>query len=239
VPGLSDGLEEPGSLQTHLLDGNEHITVLTAGHPVSDPAGLVGGWITTAVFPLFSRSDLVVLDTPATASHPDALALAPLCDATLLVVDPRTSRRRSCLRLLEQLRGVGANPVGVVINRSTTETWSTARRWGRRPAGPSSNTGWVPDVVAPPTPAVNGSTPSRSTVVVVTGATDSNGSSSNASSSNASSSNGSSSNASSSNGSRSNGNRRLPTNGRPPAEAEATNGVHHDRAGDGAAGTSG
>jgi receptor protein-tyrosine kinase len=162
VPGLSDGLNDPVYLKTHTLPGNERITVLTAGRPVGDPAGLVGGRIASVVFPRFASSEMVVLDTPATAQHPDALAVAPLCDATLIVIDPRTSHRRSTQRLLERLRQVGAHPVGVIVNRSDPESWRPAWRFWRR-ARTSKPTGAPP---APPTTnghASNGTPPGRRT----------------------------------------------------------------------------
>jgi Mrp family chromosome partitioning ATPase/capsular polysaccharide biosynthesis protein len=159
VPGLTDGLEDPAHLRTHRLPGEGRITVLTAGHPVTDPAGLVGGRIASVVFPHFASAELVIIDTPAAGSHPDALAIAPLCNATLLVIDPKTSRRRASQRLLERLRQVGANPVGVIVNRSDAEGWAPRWRLGRRPAAAPRTT---PAAVRVPT-TTNGGTPNGDT----------------------------------------------------------------------------
>jgi Mrp family chromosome partitioning ATPase len=60
---------------------------------------------------------MIVVDTPACALFADALAVASHCDATIVVVDLRGTRRRALRRLIEQLRQVGANPIGVVVNR--------------------------------------------------------------------------------------------------------------------------
>ncbi len=40
------------------------------------------------------------------------------CDATLLVIDARMSRRRAVRHLLDRLRQVNAKPLGVVVNRA-------------------------------------------------------------------------------------------------------------------------
>jgi Mrp family chromosome partitioning ATPase/capsular polysaccharide biosynthesis protein len=128
LPGLSDALEDPTHLRTHRPIGEDRMTVLTAGRLVNDPAGLVGRGISKVVFPRFTSAELVVIDTPALDTYPDALAIAPLCTATLLVIDPRTSRRRACRQLLARLQQVGANPVGVIVNRSDDERWAPRRR---------------------------------------------------------------------------------------------------------------
>jgi Mrp family chromosome partitioning ATPase len=48
----------------------------------------------------------------------DALALAPLVDAVLVLGDARSSDREAISRLREELEQVGATVVGAVLNRS-------------------------------------------------------------------------------------------------------------------------
>jgi succinoglycan biosynthesis transport protein ExoP len=64
------------------------------------------------------RFDFVVLDCPPALVVADALALAPLVDAVLVVGDARVSDREAVSRLREELEQVGGAIVGAVLNRS-------------------------------------------------------------------------------------------------------------------------
>ena len=63
-------------------------------------------------------AELVIVDTPAGGLFADALAIASQCDATLVVVDAQNSRRRPVRDLVESLRQVAAQPIGIVLNRT-------------------------------------------------------------------------------------------------------------------------
>jgi Mrp family chromosome partitioning ATPase len=63
-------------------------------------------------------AELVVVDTPAGGLFADALAIASQCDATIIVVDAQNSRRRPVRNLVENLRQVAAQPIGVVLNKT-------------------------------------------------------------------------------------------------------------------------
>ena len=54
--------------------------------------------------------------------HPHAPAgqVASQCDATIFVLDVKTSRRRQVRQTLEALERAGANLVGVVVNRTAS-----------------------------------------------------------------------------------------------------------------------
>jgi receptor protein-tyrosine kinase len=60
-----------------------------------------------------------VVDSPPEGLFSDALTIAAQCDAAIVVVDARGGRRRSLRRTLDQLRQVGAKPLGIVLNRSS------------------------------------------------------------------------------------------------------------------------
>jgi len=91
--------------------------VLPAGSPADDPAGLVGGGLLRKLFHDLS-AQLVIVDTPAETLFSDAMTLALQCDVTIVVIDARSTHRRAVRRLVESLRRVNANPIGVVINRT-------------------------------------------------------------------------------------------------------------------------
>lgn len=94
-------------------EGSTGVSVVAAGAAVRDPMALLTAG---TLRPLLESppAELVVVDTPTARSFPDAVAIAPACDATLLVVDPRRSRRRDLADLARQLRLVGARVAGVV-----------------------------------------------------------------------------------------------------------------------------
>jgi non-specific protein-tyrosine kinase len=62
--------------------------------------------------------DFIVLDCPPALVVADALALAPLADAVLVVADAKESDREAVSRLKEELEQVGGRIVGAVLNRS-------------------------------------------------------------------------------------------------------------------------
>lgn len=117
-PGLSEALA--GTSDTagvgHLVEG--WLRVVPAGAPVADPAGLFGGRAFREALDGMTWAELVVVDTPAGGLFADALAIASQCDATLIVVDAERSKRRAVRHLVESLRHVSAQPIGIVLNRT-------------------------------------------------------------------------------------------------------------------------
>lgn len=118
-PGLGDVLAgaELGSVLRHHPD-NHHLRLLTAGAPLRDQAGMLGASQFAEMLEGLDWAGMVVVDTPASEIFADALAIASRCDATIVVVDARGSRRRPVRAVLLQLKQVGANPIGVVLNRT-------------------------------------------------------------------------------------------------------------------------
>ncbi|HYY80508.1 MAG TPA: polysaccharide biosynthesis tyrosine autokinase [Actinomycetes bacterium] len=62
--------------------------------------------------------DFIILDCPPALVVADALALAPLADAVLVVADAKESHRDQVNRLRDELDQVGGRIVGAVLNRS-------------------------------------------------------------------------------------------------------------------------
>ncbi|HVF31410.1 MAG TPA: polysaccharide biosynthesis tyrosine autokinase [Acidimicrobiales bacterium] len=117
-PGLSEALSGASDAETagHLVQG--WLRVVTSGALVADPAGLFGGRAFREALDGMSWAELVVVDTPAGGLFADALAIASQCDATLVVVDAERSKRRPVRELVESLRHVSAQPIGIVLNRT-------------------------------------------------------------------------------------------------------------------------
>lgn len=116
-PGLSDVLRGTPLASALRADPRQaHLQILPGGSEVPDPAGLVAGQRFREVLGQLDGG-LVVVDTPACDLFADGFAIASHCDATLVVVDAKRTRRRSVRRVITQLHRVGANPIGIVLNR--------------------------------------------------------------------------------------------------------------------------
>ncbi|MGI8794816.1 MAG: polysaccharide biosynthesis tyrosine autokinase [Acidimicrobiales bacterium] len=132
APGLTEALMG-GRVPDETLNNVEGMRVLTAGSPVPDPAGLLGGQPFQEVLDTMVWAALVVVDTPAGNLFADAAAIASQCDATMIVVDVRATRRRDVRDLVNRLRQVNAQPIGVVLNR--TESTGRAAYYAQRDKG--------------------------------------------------------------------------------------------------------
>ena len=86
-----------------------------------DASGMLGARSFRHVLDALRAVRLVIVDTPPAGLFSDALAVASQCDATIFVLDVKTSRRRAVRQSVEQLERAGANLVGVVINRATVQ----------------------------------------------------------------------------------------------------------------------
>jgi Mrp family chromosome partitioning ATPase/capsular polysaccharide biosynthesis protein len=119
-PGLGD--LGPGENPVAMLQAaSEHpyLRILPAGTPSDDPAGLVSGRFRNVVDRL-ADAELIVVDTPPAGAFAEAAAIAAQCDLCVVVIDRGTTRRKTAVELVESLRRVGANPVGIVLNREAS-----------------------------------------------------------------------------------------------------------------------
>ncbi|MEZ5246660.1 MAG: AAA family ATPase [Acidimicrobiales bacterium] len=67
---------------------------------------------------LYSRYDLILIDSPPTLSTSDSRLIASQADAVVVVYDPAVSRREELQRTIDLLRSARANLIGLVANRS-------------------------------------------------------------------------------------------------------------------------
>jgi capsular exopolysaccharide synthesis family protein len=95
----------------------ENLTILSSGTPPPNPSELLGSQRMREVLAeLQSRYDLVVLDTPPVLLAPEASVLAAGADGVVLVVRAGVTQRAAAQDAAQQLRTVGANLVGSVLN---------------------------------------------------------------------------------------------------------------------------
>jgi capsular exopolysaccharide synthesis family protein len=117
ISGLNDGLRTEVNRKIPLLNYTEHLSILTAGRPDSDPMSVLAGDAVRRVLKeAANRFDFVIIDTPPVALLPDAHLLSGLVDSVLLVVE---SGRSPLPALKRALDAVGRDRVlGVVLNRA-------------------------------------------------------------------------------------------------------------------------
>lgn len=173
-PGLSEVLTATLDIAKvgHVVGG--WLRVVPGGSAVADPAGLFGGRFFRQALDGMTWAELVIVDTPAAGLFADALAIASQCDATLIVVDAQNSRRRPVRHLVENLRQVSAQPIGIVVNKTeptprpsyydTKQAKPAKPARGRKPAAPRAPAPQGPASQGPASqgPAAPPSSPSRS-----------------------------------------------------------------------------
>jgi polysaccharide biosynthesis transport protein len=128
-PGLSDALRG-GDLQSalHRVEGIPNLKLIPSGSVVNDTVGVLGGRAFRHVLDSLDTAELVVVDTPPGAVYADALAVAAQCDATLLVLDAKSTRRRAARTLIDSLERTGATLIGVVVNNAQVNRRDTYER---------------------------------------------------------------------------------------------------------------
>ena len=96
-----------------------HFDVLLAGATPPNPAELLQSHRMSELLELADGYyDLIVLDTAPIGMISDAIPLVHQVDGVLVVTRLGYSRRDRAMRLMQQLRGLSANVLGVVINGS-------------------------------------------------------------------------------------------------------------------------
>ncbi len=118
--GLSNTLSEDGSDPVRFLQDTEveKLRVLTSGPPPPNPSELLSlPQIEKLIQQLRGEADLLLFDSPAVLAVTDATLLAKMVDGVLLVVESGSTQRGTAQQALGGLTGMGANLVGVVLNR--------------------------------------------------------------------------------------------------------------------------
>jgi non-specific protein-tyrosine kinase len=124
--GLSEFLLSLRRRDSHQVEGVvttdfPGLSLLTAGTIPPNPGELLAGRHAAAlVRALELEFETVVIDTPPVSLVADSLSVAAAASATILVVEAGRTNAREALRAIEALRGVGANVIGAVLNKSDT-----------------------------------------------------------------------------------------------------------------------
>ena len=106
----------------------ERVSVLPAGVPSTNaPDALASERMARVVQELSDAFDLVIVDA-ASLEVSDPLELLSAVSNVVLVVDPRSTRRRDVVSASQRITAAGGHLVTLVVNRVTTGT-AERRRW--------------------------------------------------------------------------------------------------------------
>jgi non-specific protein-tyrosine kinase len=117
--GLSDEFIRPQNSLNDFVQSTEftNLYALTSGSLPPNPSELMGSDKMLEIINFLRENyDLVLLDTPPALVVTDANVLASRVDGVLLVIRPTVTRRAAIKHVIEQLRQVKANIIGVVLN---------------------------------------------------------------------------------------------------------------------------
>jgi non-specific protein-tyrosine kinase len=93
------------------------LMVLTAGDLPPNPSEMLGSnKMSNIIQEIKKIQDVIIVDTPPVLAVADAAVLAPAMDGVLFVIQPGVTTFSAARQAIEQLKRVGANLVGVVLN---------------------------------------------------------------------------------------------------------------------------
>jgi len=118
--GLTDALLQSAPSLDGYLQGTavENLQVLASGPLPPNPSELLGSQrMKGLIEQLKGKADVLLFDSPPVLAVTDAAVLANEVDGVLLVVDTNATRRDGALRARETLSKVGANLLGVALNK--------------------------------------------------------------------------------------------------------------------------
>jgi capsular exopolysaccharide synthesis family protein len=116
--GLSDYLAGDSKLEEVLQSVEKNLFVITSGPVPPNPADMLGSnKMKMLISKLQENFDYVLLDTPPVIAVTDAQVLAGTVDGVVLVVASKQADKDAAVRAKELLLKVGANIIGVVLNK--------------------------------------------------------------------------------------------------------------------------
>lgn len=117
--GLTDGLTAPEAGKFTVRRISEHLSLLPAGRPLSDPmAGLTSQRMRRLVDEAKETFDWVIIDTPPLVLLPDANLLGSLVEGTVLVIRAESTPHHLIKRAVD---AIGRERIfGAVLNSAST-----------------------------------------------------------------------------------------------------------------------
>jgi len=124
LQGLSNVLTGDLSWREVLIPikGMPNLSLLPAGRGSHRAADLIGPRLATLLNEFEQEYDLVVLDTPPLLGFAESLQMVAAADGVLIVSRAAETKRRAVAEVIETLRRVRANIVGVILNQVSRNT---------------------------------------------------------------------------------------------------------------------
>ena len=117
MPGLTDVIVGDATLEQGLRRIGNSLYLLPAGRPPRNPSELLSSNPAEAIVEaLAGNADVVLLDSTPVLPVTDALVVSRIADATIVVIDSRTTTRTTVKRTLQVLAQVDAPVIGLVLN---------------------------------------------------------------------------------------------------------------------------
>jgi len=117
VAGFTDVLVGDASLSSAIRRVDPNLLILPAGSRPPNPSELLSTQRASAVISALAEEfDVVLLDSTSVLAVTDALVVSRLADATLVVIDSRTTKRNALRRTLQMLHQINAPVLGLVLN---------------------------------------------------------------------------------------------------------------------------
>lgn len=128
TPGFTDVLLQEQPIDAlRLRRVSERVFLLPAGSTPPNPSELLSSERAASVIQaLADQFDVVLIDSPPVLAVTDALVVSRLADATILVVDAHTTKRKVLRQALDRLLQVSAPVTGIVLNRAVSESFRYA-----------------------------------------------------------------------------------------------------------------
>jgi capsular exopolysaccharide synthesis family protein len=126
VPGLSDIIAtkvQTEELFSNVIQRRQELYILSAGLTNINPAECLGSSRMQELFAVLEPTfDYIVIDSPPVNNFVDSTVLAASADGVLFVVQGNRSSRELVCSSIKLLRTVGANVIGVVLNKVSVPT---------------------------------------------------------------------------------------------------------------------
>ncbi len=117
---INDGAELPDVIQSSPVD---NLDILLCGPRVKNPAELLLSKQFAEILALVrDRYDIVIVDSPPVLAVSDAVTIASVCDGVVLAMQMSRKARPILTRVRENLSVVGANIIGIVVNKIDTQS---------------------------------------------------------------------------------------------------------------------
>lgn len=127
-PGVIDALTQKSSTGNLQRIDTQTVRLLAGGEPITDPTKVLTSpaW-SELLADLQQRSDIVLIDSPPVLAVADALMLAPLVDAVIVVIRAGRTSSSDAKEMLVALNQAGARVYGVILNAATGQGRSISR----------------------------------------------------------------------------------------------------------------